>query len=88
MKNIRKKSVELLIITGGGYFTIEPQSETLIYNFRFELNDITKDIEGFIATLEKMLQLCDMWMYRINTSADNDEKEKELTRLSSIGMMP
>ena len=87
MKNIRKKSVELLIIIGGGYFTIEPQSETLIYNFQFELNDITKDIEVFIATLEKMLQLCDMWMDRINTSADNDEKEKELTRLSSIGMM-
>ncbi|WP_281071699.1 hypothetical protein [Succinivibrio dextrinosolvens] len=81
MKNIRKKSVELLIITGDGYFTTEPQSETLIYNFRFELNDITKDIEGF------MLQLCDMWMDRINTSADNNEKEKELTRFSSIGMM-
>lgn len=87
MKNIRKKSVELQIITGGGFFTIEPQSETLIYNFRFELNDITKDIEGFIATLEKMLQMCDMWMDRINTSADNNEKEKELTILSSIGMM-
>jgi hypothetical protein len=28
-----------------------------------------------------------MWMDRINTSAENDEKEKELTRLSSIGMM-
>jgi len=81
VKNIRKKSVELLIITGDGYFTTEPQSETLIYNFRFELNDITKDIEGF------MLQLCDMWMDRINTSADNNEKEKELTRFSSIGMM-
>jgi hypothetical protein len=28
-----------------------------------------------------------MWMDRINTSADNNEKEKELTRFSSIGMM-
>ena len=52
-----------------------------------KLNDITKDIEDFIATLEKRLQLCDMWMDRINTSAENDEKEKEQTKLSSIEMM-
>ncbi|WP_295350079.1 type III secretion system chaperone [uncultured Succinivibrio sp.] len=73
--------------TAGGYFTIEPQSETLIYNYLFELNEITKDIEDFTDTLEKMLQLCDMWIDRINTTADNDEKHEELDRLTSIGMM-
>lgn len=73
--------------TAGGYFTIEPQSETLIYNYLFELNEITKDIEDFTDTLEKMLQLCDMWIDRINTTADNDEKHEELDRLTGIGMM-
>ena len=71
----------------GGYFTIEPQSESLIYNYLFELNEITKDIEDFTDTLEKMLQLCDMWIDRINTTADNDEKHEELDRLTGIGMM-
>ena len=73
--------------TAGGYFTIEPQSETLIYNYMFELNEITKDVEDFTATLEKMLQLCDMWMDRINTSADSDKRNEELTRLTGIGML-
>lgn len=73
--------------TAGGYFTIEPQSETLIYNYFFDLNEITKDIENFTDTLEKMLQLCDMWMDRINTSADNDKKNEELIDLSGIGML-
>ena len=73
--------------TAGGYFTIEPQSETLIYNYLFELNEITKDIEDSTDTLEKMLQLCDMWIDRINTTADNDEKHEELDRLTGIGMM-
>ena len=51
--------------TAGGYFTLEPESETVVYNYFFDLEAAAKDVEDFIATLEKMLQLCDLWAERI-----------------------
>ena len=51
--------------TAGGYFTLEPESETVVYNYFFDLEAAAKDVEDFVATLEKMLQLCDQWVERI-----------------------
>ena len=51
--------------TAGGYFTLEPQTETVVYNYFFDLETVSKDIEDFISTIEKILQLCDMWAERI-----------------------
>ncbi len=73
--------------TAGGYFTLEPNSETLIYNYFFDLSVISENIEDFVDSLEKILQLCDMWIDRINTSADSDKKEERKIELNGIGMM-
>lgn len=51
--------------TAGGYFALEPESETVVYNYFFDLETAAKDVEEFIATLEKILQLCDIWAERI-----------------------
>ena len=51
--------------TAGGYFALEPDSETVVYNYFFDLAVAAKDVEEFIATLEKILQLCDIWAERI-----------------------
>ena len=51
--------------TAGGYFALEPDSETVVYNYFFDLAVAAKDVEDFIATLEKILQLCDIWSERI-----------------------
>lgn len=51
--------------TAGGYFTLEPESETVVYNYFFDFDKASGDIEDFIATLEKILQLCDLWAERI-----------------------
>lgn len=51
--------------TAGGYFTLEPESETVLYNYFFDLEAAAKDVEDFVSTLEKMLQLCDLWAERI-----------------------
>ena len=59
----------------------------MIYNYFFDLNEISNDVENFIDTIEKMLQLCDMWVERISTTADNDKKDEELINLNGIGMM-
>ena len=36
-----------------------------MYNYFFDLEEAAKDIEEFVATIEKILQLCDMWAERI-----------------------
>ena len=51
--------------TAGGYFALEPESETVVYNYFFDLEAAANDVEDFIATLEKILQLCDIWAWRI-----------------------
>ena len=51
--------------TAGGYFAVEPESETVVYNYFFDLEKAAADTDDFIATLEKILQLCDIWSERI-----------------------
>ena len=54
--------------TAGGHFAVEPETETVIYNFNFDLDRAASDIDEFIATLEKILQLCDIWAERIKAN--------------------
>ena len=51
--------------TAGGYFALEPETETVVYNYFFDLETAAKDVEDFISTIEKILQLCDIWAERI-----------------------
>ena len=51
--------------TAGGYFAIEPETETVVYNYSFDLEKVSEDVEDFVATIEKILQLCDLWAERI-----------------------
>ena len=58
--------------TGGGYFTLEPETETVVYNYFFDLDKAVEDVEDFIHTLEKILQLCDIWSERIKGGSASD----------------
>ena len=51
--------------TAGGYFAIEPDSDMVVYNYFFDLESAAKDVDAFVQTLEKILQLCDVWEERI-----------------------
>ena len=51
--------------TAGGFFALEPETETVVYNYFFDLATAAKDVEDFVSTLEKILQLCDLWAERI-----------------------
>ena len=51
--------------TAGGYFTLEPNTETVVYNYFFDFDEAAKDVEDFIQTVERILQLCDIWAERI-----------------------
>jgi hypothetical protein len=66
--------------TGGGFFTLEPDTETVVYNYFFDLETIADDVDEFVSALEKILQLCDIWAKRIEgileegESSENTEK--------------
>lgn len=53
--------------TAGGYFALEPETETVVYNYIFDLETAASDVEGFISTVEKIIQLCDFWAERIKS---------------------
>ena len=61
--------------TAGGYFAVEPESESVVYNYFFDLEAAAKDVEEFVHTIEKMLQLCDIWAERIRRDLSGEEAE-------------
>ena len=54
--------------TAGGYFTLEAESESVVYNYFFDIESAAKDVDDFVSTLEKILQLCDSWCGRIDAN--------------------
>ena len=60
--------------TGGGYFALEADTETVVYNYFFDFNRAAADTEEFVSTLEKILQLCDIWAERIRNDLTDGEK--------------
>ena len=58
--------------TAGGYFAIEPETETVVYNYSFDLEKAAEDVEVFVATIEKILQLCDVWAERIKVKLSGE----------------
>ena len=61
--------------TAGGYFAVEPESESVVYNYFFDLEEAAKDVEEFLHTIEKILQLCEIWAERIRRDLYGEEAE-------------
>lgn len=59
--------------TAGGYFTLEEETESVVYNYFFDVDAAAKDVDDFVSTLEKILQLCDMWCERIASKLTESE---------------
>ena len=51
--------------TAGGYFSLEPESESVIYNYVFDANQAAAEPAEFVHTLERVLSLVDIWAGRI-----------------------
>ena len=51
--------------TAGGYFALELDTETVVYNYYFDFEKAKEDVEAFVSTLENILQLCDIWAERM-----------------------
>ena len=63
--------------TAGGYFTLEAESESVVYNYFFDLETSAKDVGDFVSTLEKILQLCDSWCERIDAKLSAPDLHSE-----------
>ena len=61
--------------TAGGYFAVEPESESVVYNYFLDLEEAAKDVGEFLHTREKILQLCDIWAERIRRDLYGEEEE-------------
>ena len=60
--------------TAGGYFALEPETETVVYNYSCDLETAASDVEEFISTIEKILQLCDIWAERIRANMSGGDR--------------
>ena len=63
--------------TAGGYFAMETESNTIIYNYMFDFDKAAAEPEAFVETLENILQLVDIWANRINDDLGKEDSESK-----------
>ena len=51
--------------TAGGHFTLAADTETVVYDYLFDFEPAAADPDAFVDTVEKIVQLCDVWAERI-----------------------
>ena len=73
--------------TAGGYFALEMDTETVVYNYFFDFEKEVNAPEDFVSTLEKILQLCDIWTARIREILDGEQKVPETGSETSFDLL-
>ena len=75
--------------TAGGFFAMENKTGAVVYNYLFDADRVEGDVEEFVSTLEKIMQLCGMWSMRLDEllNENPDESHKEGSELM-IGAFP
>ena len=53
--------------TAGGHFSLAAETETVVYDYLFDFEPAAADPDAFVDTVEKIVQLCDVWAGRIRT---------------------
>lgn len=77
--------------TAGGFFAVEPETETVVYHYLFDFDAATADAEEFVATLEKILSLIDIWAAKVADAlaapADDGKSPSGLVGRAANGMI-
>ena len=71
--------------TGGGYFSLETETETVVYNYLFDFERVATAPDEFVSTLEKILQLCDIWVERIKGDLSSKDDTGEVSAEDPVG---
>ncbi len=74
--------------TAGGYFSLEPDTEIVVYNYFFDLEKAELDVDDFVASLEKILQLCDIWSERMKDVLTEKEDFGDILSVDRIQIHP
>ena len=74
--------------TAGGYFSLEPESESVIYNYVFDADQAAAEPAEFADTLEKTLSLVDFWAGRIRDLKQPKQAEQTAfdPRMDAFGL--
>ncbi len=59
--------------TGGGSFAVEGAENTVVYQYSFDFDPDTIDVEDFTETLEKIVSLVDLWARHISDLLAGDK---------------
>ena len=70
-----KYNVNLQFVEATGKVLCFIEVAELVYNYFFDLETAARDVEDFVSTLEKILQLCDVWAERIQTAVSTVETQ-------------
>ena len=79
--------------TAGGYFSIEDNSEVVVYNYFFNGESLDADPGEFVSSLEKIIQLCGLWKERIEAlmspeEDDSASKDDTVRALHNMNLYP
>jgi hypothetical protein len=74
--------------TAGGYFALESKTGAVVYNYLFDSDRAEADVEQFVETLEKILQLCGMWAMRIEDLLKESEPEHQIEQVTTGRIYP
>lgn len=82
--------------TAGGYFSLESSTQTVVYCYFFDLETAAKDVDAFVAALERAIEICDIWAKRIRDmlaggegdATDGEEAEMAVLPDSHAVFMP
>ena len=62
--------------SAGGFFSLEPETETVIYNYLFDFDKVAADPNVFISTFEDIFTLMDVWKDRIREKLSSQDGEE------------
>lgn len=74
--------------TAGGYFALEKETNTIIYNLMFDFESAAADPENFVESLESILQLVDIWAGRIYGNLEGESSEDNQDNDASMATPP
>ncbi len=72
--------------TGGGSFAIESSANTVVYQYSFDFDPETIDVEDFTETLEKIVSLVDLWARHISDLLAGDNSSAAGAATESSGL--
>ena len=74
--------------TGGGYFAMDRDTNTLIYNYLFDFGVIAANPAEFVESLETILQNVEVWAVRIGAGISGESGDVSAKQEDDVFIQP